>query len=69
MEQLTALRHLRSSDRVVLDKIKDRIAMVDGTRFTRDSTSFDMGYNQAHRDLKAFIAKLEQVGEVDDKTS
>jgi hypothetical protein len=60
MTELSALRSLRSSDKVVLDAVKERIARVDNNRFTRDSTSFDMGYTQAHRDLKAFIEGLEK---------
>lgn len=60
MTDLTSLRALRSGEKVVLDAVKERITRVDNNRFTRDSTSFDMGYTQAHRDLKAFIEGLEK---------
>jgi len=60
MTELTSLRALRSSDKVVLDAVKERIVRVDNNRFTRDSTSFDMGYTQAHRDISAHIKELER---------
>ena len=66
MTELTALRSLRSSDKVVLDAVKERIGRVDNNRFTRESTSFDMGYTQAHRDLKAFIEQAEKSGHSND---